>query len=98
MRYSLRQQNHAHTGMMRRRSCQRKRACRTQLHEEKGISPQLIRRRRKMPQVFFAWRRGLKSVFAPFRGFGQKALRRGTRVLLSGKLLRRMLARKYVCR
>ena len=40
----------------------------------KGFSPQLIRRRRKMPQVFFAWRRGLKSVFAPFWGFGQKGV------------------------
>ncbi len=70
----------AHTGRMRRRSCQRKRACRTQLHEEKGISPQLIRRRRKMPQVFFAWRRG-KGRFASFdalvKGRGRRHSRGG---------------------
>ena len=40
---------------------------------------------------------GLKSVFGAFWGLGQKALRRGTRVLSCGRLLRRIRAHTFVC-
>ena len=67
----------------------------------KGFFPQLIRRRRKMPQVFFAWCRGLKSVFAPFWGCGQKGVAARTHAedAASGRAakLRRRCGR-YVCR
>ena len=81
-------------GLSRECACRwrqrKKRPCALQPHEEKQISSQPVRRRRKTLTAFFAWRRGkgrFASFDAPVKGRGRTHPCEGRSTLFRGQTL-----------
>ena len=93
-------------GLSRECACRwrqrKKRPCALQPHEEKQISSQPVRRRRKTLTAFFAWRREIKKRFCRLlglwpKGGGRTHPRTGCTIPFCGQTSPQVCCR-YVCR